>query len=791
MDRRSWPWKKKSSESKTHDLPLESSTVISSRSHQYHDEQYQQATRSFLEKPVDDPAVALQHCQEKSRILSEKLSLALTEITSKDNLVKQHAKVAEEAVSGWEKAETEAANLKKQLDASTQKNVSLENRLAHLDGALKECMRELRSVREEHEQKLQETLVKKAKEWEKVRQEMEAKLAAANDRAIESEAQKHALNRSLQERAKAISELTEAKARAEVQANVTQVQREEVEKACAALKYEVQVLTKEVEIRNDEKDYNKKMADVVSKQQLENVKKIAKLEAECQRLRGLVRKKLPGPAAVAQMRLEVDGSINSRSKSMGARVPSPVAAADSGEEAWQADNKENDALSGRLLAMEEETKMLKEALTKKNQELQSARLMCAKTASKLSLVEEQLERSQGPAEAGGTKAKANSNGNTSADSWASALVAQLEQFKKGKDGSLHSEKLFESSNFDLMDDFTEMERLATTSFESTTDCSGNVDESDGDAEFNNCIVLQDDNAKLKAEKGSMEQELSSANERIERLKAQLSESEQLVSTLRVQLASMEESKQLAENQLAAMANVKDELESKVRASCAEMGHLQEKILALENELQEQRQRHEQVMSSVQSHVSQGGASENSDPGRLQEREIAAAAEKLADCQRTIMALGKQLHSLSVPTGSSSKGSLDFSETSMSPADASHHQRRPEESFALKPEAIHSESDDEELQWKVQRSASDMSRLRSVARENIRRQEIYWSSALSPEAAASSLDSSNSSTTTTNGEKQQSQRKLSQDGDFFACSPASAYSKNSGFSRFFHRRASLH
>ncbi|EFJ29762.1 hypothetical protein SELMODRAFT_90899, partial [Selaginella moellendorffii] len=239
--------------------------------------------------------------------LSEKLSLALTEITSKDNLVKQHAKVAEEAVSGWEKAETEAANLKKQLDASTQKNVSLENRLAHLDGALKECMRELRSVREEHEQKLQETLVKKAKAWEKVRQEMEAKLAAANDRAIESEAQKHALNRSLQERAKAISELTEAKARAEVQANVTQVQREEVEKACAALKYEVQVLTKEVEIRNDEKDYNKKMADVVSKQQLENVKKIAKLEAECQRLRGLVRKKLPGPAAVAQMRLEVDG----------------------------------------------------------------------------------------------------------------------------------------------------------------------------------------------------------------------------------------------------------------------------------------------------------------------------------------------------------------------------------------------------------------------------------------------------------------------------------------------------
>ncbi|CAH8263369.1 unnamed protein product [Arabidopsis lyrata] len=38
-------------------------------------------------------------------------------------------------------------------------------------------------------------------------------------------------------------------------------------------------------------------------QHLEGVKKIAKLEAECQSLRGLLRKKLPGPAAMAQMKL--------------------------------------------------------------------------------------------------------------------------------------------------------------------------------------------------------------------------------------------------------------------------------------------------------------------------------------------------------------------------------------------------------------------------------------------------------------------------------------------------------
>lgn len=38
--------------------------------------------------------------EERAIILSEKLSHALVEITSKDNLVKQHVKVAEEAVSG-------------------------------------------------------------------------------------------------------------------------------------------------------------------------------------------------------------------------------------------------------------------------------------------------------------------------------------------------------------------------------------------------------------------------------------------------------------------------------------------------------------------------------------------------------------------------------------------------------------------------------------------------------------------------------------------------------------------
>ncbi|PHT96275.1 hypothetical protein BC332_34799 [Capsicum chinense] len=96
-------------------------------------------------------------------------------------------------------------------------------------------------------------------------------------------------------------------------------------------------------------------AEVANKQHLEGVKKVAKLEAECRRLRGLVRKKLPGPTALAQMKLEVE--------SLGR---------DYGDS-------------------REETKMLKEALAHRNSELQTSRSICAKTASNLQNFEAQLQ----------------------------------------------------------------------------------------------------------------------------------------------------------------------------------------------------------------------------------------------------------------------------------------------------------------------------------------------------------------------------------------------------------------
>lgn len=54
-------------------------------------------------------------------------------------------------------------------------------------------------------------------------------------------------------------------------------------------------------------------------------------------------------------------------------------------------SREADLLEERVEYLDQETQMLKEELAKRNDELQAARLMCVKTASKLSSVEEELQ----------------------------------------------------------------------------------------------------------------------------------------------------------------------------------------------------------------------------------------------------------------------------------------------------------------------------------------------------------------------------------------------------------------
>ncbi|XP_062205395.1 filament-like plant protein 4 [Phragmites australis] len=485
MDRRSWPWKKKSSDKSSNTDVLQSSNQAEQDEKvpkfvHISSERYAHLTKS--EEQVGT-------LNEKINVLNEKVSATQSEIATKDGLVKQHAKVAEEAVSGWEQAEAEALALKLQLESVTLSKLAAEERSSHLDGALKECMKQVRIVKEESEQKLHDVVFAKTKQWERIKAELEEKLAEFEQELIRAGAENDALSRSLEERTNLLMKVDEEKAQAEAQIEVLKSTIQSGGKEINSLKYELHVVSKELDIRNEEKNISVRSADVATKQHMEDVKKISKLEAECQRLRGLVGKKLPGPAALAQMKMEVDSWGRDQGDNRLRRSPSrsstfqyPASPSPGyAIENLQNTQKKNEYLTARLLSMEEETKMLKEAFSKCNNELQASKNVGAKTAAKLRSMELHMLNANlyksptnscidtsfdGASSQKGSKPPSltsmSEDGVDDAksyeESWVNTLMSELLNFTKDKAGR---HNLTENSNqMGLMDDFLEMERLA-------------------------------------------------------------------------------------------------------------------------------------------------------------------------------------------------------------------------------------------------------------------------------------------------------------------------------------------
>ncbi|KAL9395065.1 hypothetical protein Peur_014350 [Populus x canadensis] len=505
MDRRSWPWKKKSSDKTEKSAAAADSGVSQEEKDSYKKPSHVQiSVESYthltsLEDQVKTYEEQVQTLEGEIKDLNEKLSATHSEMTTKENLVKQHAKVAEEAVSGWEKAEAEALALKNHLESVTLSKLTAEDRASHLDGALKECMRQIRNLKEEHEQRVQEIVLNKNKQLDKIKMDFEAKIATLDQELLRSAAENAALSRSLQEHSNMLIKISEEKSQAEAEIEHLKSNIESCEREINSHKYELHVISKELEIRNEEKNMSIRSAEAANKQHMEGVKKVAKLESECQRLRGLVRKKLPGPAALAQMKLEVESLGrdygDSRLRRSPVKPPSPHS---SSVTEFSLDNvqkfhKENEFLTERLFAMEEETKMLKEALAKRNSELQASRNLCAKTASKLQSLEAQFHISnqlksspksiiQVPVEGYSSQNISNppslttvsEDGNddtqSCADSWATISISEFSNFKKDN----HSEKLNKAENakhLELMDDFLEMEKLACLNADSAATTS--------------------------------------------------------------------------------------------------------------------------------------------------------------------------------------------------------------------------------------------------------------------------------------------------------------------------------
>lgn len=566
MDRRSWLWRRKSSEKSPGET--ESSGSLSSLSERFSDEQVYpiQATLSpeVTSKlaPNEEVSTPKKYNEEgiDVKTLTNELAAALLEISAKEDMVKQHSKVAEEAISGWEKAENEVSSLKQQLDAARQKNSGLEDRVSHLDGALKECMRQLRQAREVQEQKIHEAVANNSHDSGSRRFELERKVA-------ELEAQ---------------LQTSKAEAAASIRSDL-QRRLEAVEKENSSLQLELQSRLEELEFRIAERDLSTQAAETASKQHLESTKKVAKLEAECRRLKSMTRKTF---------------NVN-----------------------------DNRSLTTSSVYIESLTDSISDG-----GELNEYEPSCS-------------------------------------DSCSSALITEFDQFKNKK--VTRKNHIATSTEINLMDDFLEMERLAAL-----PDTESGSHYANGGRVLDQSIVGQgtmeamiEKNAELEkklenmeAAKLDVEMSLTECQMQLEKSENRIRAAELKVEELQTQLALANKSNQEAYEELKETKTKKEIVESKLKFAQTEVEELISKIHSLEEEIQKERAL--SAENSIKSRKLEGELSRmkheaqvqqdaktlhkeniNRDLKSKQDKELALATSKFAECQKTIASLGKQLKSL--------------------------------------------------------------------------------------------------------------------------------------------------
>ncbi|GMI82924.1 vesicle tethering 1 [Hibiscus trionum] len=600
MEKRKWLWKRRSSERSPGET--ESSGSLSSHSERYSDDQDPSKVSPPLNNNTQSPEVSSkaspdsEEVTDSIKILTEKLSAALVNISAKEDLVKQHSKVAEEAIAGWETAENEVVVLKQKLEAAVQQNSALEDRVSHLDGALKECVRQLRQAKEEQEEKICEAVEKAARDWETTKSELESQLLE------------------LQAKAEAVNYEPPPEFSPDLWRKI-----EALEKKNADLKLELSSQLEEMEIRTIERDLSTQAAETASKQHLESIKKVAKLEAECRRLKAIAGKSLNASLRYAE------SLTDSQS--------------DSGERA--------------------------------------------------NLVEIDTHK------IGGMEA----NKEPSSDSWASALIAELDQFKNEK--AINRNFPGSSIEIDLMDDFLEMERLAalpeTKSKNHCLEPKAIVKQSNNDGDsllkteleamIHRTAELEEKLEKIEVEKAELEIALAKSQESLEASELQLRDTKTKLEELQRELYNTNDAKQQLESQLrnmetdvetisAKINSLENEIEkeralsSEVSVNANESKKILEsqlisieadartmsaKIDLLETEVEKERalsaqitvkcQELEENLSRKKQEAEQQQNLNSNVEVKIKQEDLATAAGKLAECQKTIASLGKQLKSL--------------------------------------------------------------------------------------------------------------------------------------------------
>ncbi|KAK3018565.1 hypothetical protein RJ639_004290 [Escallonia herrerae] len=460
MDQKTWLWRKRSSEK----------TIVAS-------DKAELTQKSNKEEVL--PSEKELAFESSAKYLNDKSASVICECNAEDDLVADHAKTAQEAIAAREKAEADVVFLKQELNEALQQRTAVNERLVHLNAALRECMQQLSSVREEQELRICDAVTETSKDYEKEHKKLEEKLTEAIKRIANLTFESSRLSKALVVKDNLIEDLSKRSFRAEAEFSTLMARLDSTEKENAFLIYEFRMLEKELEIRNEEREYNLRSMDASHRQHLESAKKIAKLDAECQRLRTLVRKRLPGPAALAKMKTEV--GIQGRNQIEMRRKRTPTTG-DLLVQDFTAENqipsKKVGFLIEQLCDMEQENRILQEIIAKRDDELCSLQTTFSLTASRLSQVEAQLRELstfQNPMELATCKPVSNEHSLVSSlntanndeivpsGSWASTLISGLDHFRHGETKKASESTMLGVPDMSLMDDFVEMEKLAIVS----------------------------------------------------------------------------------------------------------------------------------------------------------------------------------------------------------------------------------------------------------------------------------------------------------------------------------------
>ncbi|XP_056696856.1 filament-like plant protein 7 isoform X2 [Spinacia oleracea] len=717
-DHKPWIWKKKPSEKTI--MAIQKAEIASKENEEK--VHVLLAEKSKLERDLKD--------------LGEKLSSSLAECSAKDDLANKHSKSAKEALAGWEKEAAKALSLQEELDEALKERDISEERTRHLDGALKECMQQLRFVREEKEQRIHDVMLKASEELEQTRKFLEEKLEESGEMIAKLTAENSQLCEVIMLKDQLIEELNQEKAKAKADINDLFERLEHLQKDNSSLLYEVRILEKEVDIRNEEKEFNRRTDDATHKQHLENVKKIAKLESECQRLRLLVRKRLPGPAALAKMKSEVDMlGRDSRKKSNLSNASSMQL--DYGIDSYpDSPEKKTNHLSEKIRALEEENNSVRETLEKKMNELQMSRNMYIQVASKLSRLEAQVDESH--------KNELIRDARSSIISSNDFSDIGSDNDKVSCNGSWASKSVGVPDINHLMDDFAEMEKLALVCVENPINENALENESkeiskwisklieiiqgiNFPSEDSDASQTQTDNVKNEccytvrvfqwrtselasilqnflrichdlmngkagfeaftqemtcvlewilnhcdetrseseteyknescfnvSEEGRKVQDSAKYELECESLRNELQNMETTVANLRSEMEALKHDKDMIEEQFETQKMTNEDLNSQLLAANSRMDEAHKKISTIQEEMVNKVNHCEELEAKcrdLQVELERVQTVDTMDHTSLDEKkhrnewEISAASEKLAECQETILHLGKQLQAM--------------------------------------------------------------------------------------------------------------------------------------------------